>query len=318
MAVDSWVPHRFAALSERLTTMNGILLMGAAALAALVYTGGDVGHLVVMYSINVFLTFSLSMVAMLGFWYRQRGIRERWKRRTLLFASGLALCLTILLVTVYEKFAQGGWVTIAITAVVVGFCFLIRRHYRAVARELDQLYQALGDLPLSSAEPMGRVVGPVDERRPTAAVLVGSYGGVGIHTVLSILRAFPGHFQSLVFVSVGVIDSGEFKGEHAVDDLRQRTEEMVSRYVAFAHGVGVPATSRVAVGTEAVAEAEKLCLEIAGEFPHVVFFAGKMIFQREKWYHRLLHNETALAIEKRLRWRGKTMVTLPIRVPQSA
>ncbi len=43
MAVDSWVPHRFAALSERLTTQNGILLMGAAALAALVYTSGQCG-----------------------------------------------------------------------------------------------------------------------------------------------------------------------------------------------------------------------------------------------------------------------------------
>ena len=76
----------------------------------------------------------------------------------------------------------------------------------------------------------------------------------------------------------------------------------------------MPATARMAIGTEAVAEAEKLCLEVAREFPHIVFFAGKMIFQRERWYHRLLHNETALAVEKRLRWVGKTMVTLPIRV----
>ena len=38
MAVDSWMPHRFAALSDRLTTQNGILLMGGAALAALIYT----------------------------------------------------------------------------------------------------------------------------------------------------------------------------------------------------------------------------------------------------------------------------------------
>ena len=64
MAVDSWLPHRFAALSERLTTQNGIVLMGAASLAALLYTHGDVGKLVVMYSINVFLTFSLSMFGM--------------------------------------------------------------------------------------------------------------------------------------------------------------------------------------------------------------------------------------------------------------
>src|SRR4029077_10367226 len=65
MAVDSWVPHRFASLSDRLTTQNGIVLMGGAALLALWYTKGDVGHLIVMYSINVFLTFSLSMFAML-------------------------------------------------------------------------------------------------------------------------------------------------------------------------------------------------------------------------------------------------------------
>src|SRR5450432_3996073 len=64
MAVDSWVPRRFAALSDRLTAHNGIILMGAASLAALLYTGGDVGKLVVMYSINVFLTFSLSLFAM--------------------------------------------------------------------------------------------------------------------------------------------------------------------------------------------------------------------------------------------------------------
>jgi hypothetical protein len=65
-----------------------------------------------------------------------------------------------------------------------------------------------------------------------------------------------------------------------------------------------------------VAEAEKLYLEVAREFPHIVFFAGKLIFRREKWYHRLLHNETALAVEKWLRWVGQTMVTLPVRVQE--
>ena len=314
MAVDSWVPHRFAALSERLTTMNGILLMGAAALAALIYTSGDVGHLVVMYSINVFLTFSLSMYSMLRFWYRHRHSRREWRRRVLLFASGFTLCLTILLITVYEKFAEGGWVTAAVTTLVIGVCFLVRRHYRTVGGELDRLYRELGDLPLVNPDPLEREATPLDPSQPTAAVLVGSYGGVGIHTVLNIFRAFPGHFTNVVFLSVGVIDSGEFKGEHGIEDLRARTEEMLAKYVAFAANLGIPATARMAIGTEAVAEAERLCLEAAREFPHIVYFAGKLIFQQEKWYHRLLHNETALVIEKRLRWLGKTMVTLPIRV----
>ena len=316
MAIDSWIPHRFAALSERLTTQNGILLMGGAALAALIYTRGDVGHLVVMYSINVFVTFSLSMFAMLRFWLQHRRTRPEWRGRLVLFAASFALCVTILGITLYEKFAEGGWITALVTALLISLCFLIRRHYRSVAAQTDRLYKELGELPLTAIT--GTMPGPVDPRKPTAAVLVASYGGVGIHTVLNIFRAFPGHFKNLVFLSVGVVDSGEFKGEHAVEDVRQRTQEMLDRYVALATGLSIPATSRLAVGTEAVAESEKLCLEVATEFPHIVFFAGKMIFQREQWYHRLLHNETALAVERRLRWVGKTVVTLPIRVQQPA
>ena len=314
MAVDSWVPHRFAALSERLTTQNGILLMGFAGLAALMYTIGDVSHLVVMYSINVFLTFSLSMLAMLRFWLRHRKARPEWRTRIGLFALGLALCGTILLVTLYEKFSAGGWITVVITTLVITLCFVIRRHYRAVNAQLDRLYQELDDLPLPSA-PAPAV--PPDRTQPMAAILVGSYGGVGIHTVLNVFRTFPGHFKGVVFICVGVIDSGEFKGEHALEELTTRTEDVLARYVELAAGLGVPATSRLAIGTEAVSEAERVCLSVARDFPHVVFFAGKMIFKREKWYHRLLHNETALAVEKRLRWAGRTMVTMPIRVTQT-
>ena len=94
-----------------------------------------------------------------------------------------------------------------------------------------------------------------------------------------------------MFLSVGVVDSGDFKGEHAVEELRRRTEQMLS-VCRLARRLKVPATARMAIGTEVVAEAERLCLETAREFPHIVFFAGKMIFQRERWYHRLLHNET--------------------------
>jgi hypothetical protein len=315
MAVDSWVPHRFAALSERLTTQNGILLMGAAGVAALLYTRGDVRHLVVMYAINVFVTFSLSMFAMLRFWLQHRDRRE-WRRRLALFAAGFALCITILGVTIYEKFLEGGWVTVTITSLVIGLCILIRRHYRSASARVDQLYRELGDLSIrrSDAAPL---VEP-DPAAPVAAVLVESYGGVGIHTVLSVFRNFPHHFKGLVFVSVGLIDSGEFKGEDAVQRLRERTQEMLSRYRGLAAELKIPSTARMSVGTEVVATAEQMCLEVGREFPRAVFFAGKLIFQRPKWWHRFLHNETAAAIQDRLQWAGKTMVTLPIRVREAA
>jgi amino acid transporter len=314
MAVDSWAPHRFASLSERLTTQNGLLLMGAAALAALLYTSGDVGLLVVMYSINVFLTFSLSMLAMLRLWHRERGGHPDRRRRLALFGTGFVVCVTILAITVFEQFAEGGWVTTVVTASVIGLALLVRRHYRDVRQRVDQLYRELGDLP-DSADPHAPAGTEVpDPARPVAAILVGAYNGVGIHTLLNAFRAFPGHFSGVVFLSAAIVDSGEFKGEDGVAGLRARTEAMLARYVALARRLGIPADARMALGTDAVEEAEKLCLEVAREYHRVTFFAGKLIFQRERWWQRLLHNETALAIQKRLQWTGRTMVTLPIRV----
>src|SRR5205814_7339901 len=125
MAVDDWVPRRFAALSERLTTQNGVLLMGVTSLIALLYTHGNVGQIVVMYSINVFLTFSLSLFAMLRSSLQSRKRRRHWKRRALTFAAGFVLCGTILCITVMEKFGEGGWLTLTATALLVVLCFRI-------------------------------------------------------------------------------------------------------------------------------------------------------------------------------------------------
>jgi uncharacterized membrane-anchored protein len=313
MAIDHWVPRRFAALSDRLTTQNGIVLMGLASLAALLYTGGNVGKIVVMYSINVFLTFSLSMFAMARKTLAERRTNPTWGRQAALFIVGFGLCATILAITVVEKFAEGGWLTLLVTAAVVGLCFVIRRHYRQVRLRLAHLYQDVrhidgGDAITRAPQPITNV------ELPTACVLVPSYGGVGIHTVLNVFRAFPHHFKNLVFVSVGVIDSGGFKGADAVDALEDETERMLQRYGSLATELGIPSTYKFAIGTDAVAEAEKLCREVIGQFPVVTFFGGKVVFAKEQWYQRLLHNETALAIQKRLYWLGATMVVLPAKI----
>jgi hypothetical protein len=197
-----------------------------------------------------------------------------------------------------------------VTGSLIGLCFLIRRHYGTTASALSRLYDELGAIPAAP----GARPGPPDPLHATAAVLVGSYGGLGIHTTLNIFRAFPGHFKNLVFLSVGVIDSGGFKGGDSVDELRARTEETAHRYVALAQGLGVPATSRVGIGTDAVEEAGRLGAEVVREFKNTTFFAGKVIFQRERWYQRILHNETAFAIQKRLQWAGQTMVIIPARI----
>ena len=70
----------------------------------------------------------------------------------------------------------------------------------------------------------------------------------------------------------------------------------------------------MSVGTEAVAECERLATEVAREYERSIFFAGKLIFERERWWDRFLHNETAYVIQRRLQFAGLAMVILPVRV----
>ena len=72
MALDKWVPNRFQHLSSRLVTQNGVILFGMASLAILLWSQGHVSWLVILYSINVFLTFSLAIFGLCIYWWTHR------------------------------------------------------------------------------------------------------------------------------------------------------------------------------------------------------------------------------------------------------
>src|SRR5205823_4313080 len=132
----SWLPHRFAALSDRLTLRYGIGIMGAFALLTLWATRGDTGHLVMMYSINVFITFTLTELGMCRLWIRERKRRPDWKRHLPIHAIGLVLCSSILVLQVVEKFAAGGFLTLVVTSALILLCCGVRGYYRSVQKKL--------------------------------------------------------------------------------------------------------------------------------------------------------------------------------------
>ena len=310
MAVDSWFPHRFAHLSERLTMHNGVLLMGGAALLLLLYTHGNISTLIVMYSINVFATFSLSELGMSRFFITHRKTERMWKKHLPVHMTGLTLCLTILIVTVTQKFLEGGWITLVITSLAIGVCYLIRRHYNEVKTRIRELDEMLMNIPTSGPKNEESV----DPKKMTAVQLVTGFNGFGVHTLLSIVRSFPNLYKNIIFVSVAVCDSGSFKGPEAVCDLSDATREDLEKYVDLARRLGMPADYRFDVGTDVVESATQLCKKVAEEFPRSTFFTGQLVFERVHFFHKMLHNETAYAIQRRLQWDGMTTVILPIRV----
>lgn len=307
MAIDRWLPTRFASLSERLTMHNGVYLMAAAAAGVLVYTHGDLRTLVVMYSINVFLTFSLSNLAMMVHWWRSR------EGSIVIHTIGFVVCAGILAITAIEKFGAGGWVTIVITGIVIALCIAVKRHYREVGKYLQRLTNdlSLGGLPAMPNKPTG----DPDAALPTAVVLAGHYGGLGIHTLLQIPRVLPNQFRQVLFVGVGVIDVGLFKGEGELAKLQSNIDGDLAKYVDLARTqMGWRAASMSSLATEAVEELERLCRTVREQFPRAVFFTGKLIFRKERWWQRILHNETAHALQRRLELDGITMIVLPIRI----
>jgi len=310
MAVDSWFPHRFAALSERLTMRNGVVLMGAASMGLLLYTRGSVDALVVMYSINVFITFSLSQLGMSRFFIIRRNEDPQWKRHLSVHLVGLVLCATILVITTIEKFTEGGWLTLLITSVVIGLCYLIKSHYVKVRAGIAQLDETLLDFPIHG--PVND--SPVKRNEPTAIQLVSGYSGFGVHTLLSILTTFPKTYKNIIFVSIAVIDSGSFKGAEEMQALEGSIKYGLERYVDLARRLGIAADYRMAVGTDVVEGATEICQQLAEVYPRATVFTGQLTFRLEKFYHKMLHNETAFAIQRRLQWKGLTTVILPIRV----
>ncbi|MFL5417178.1 MAG: APC family permease [Myxococcales bacterium] len=311
MAHDSWFPRRFAALSERFTMQNGVLLMGGAGFFMLLKTHGAVDALVVMYSINVFLTFSLTQIGMIRYWFSRetRAKQPDWKSHVWIHLVGGLLCVTILAVTVAEKFGEGGWLTVVATGALIVLCLVIKRHYEGVSQRLGRLDKILEALPMQQV-----ATRPVQRDKPTAVLLVGGYSGLGIHSLLTVLKLFPRYFQNVVFMTVGVVDSATFQGVEEVDRVRQDAEEALRKYVDQAQRMGLPSEGRASMGTEAVSECLRLAQQIAIEYPRAIFFAGKLIFERERWFDRFLHNETAFAIQRRAQFAGLPMVVLPVRV----
>jgi hypothetical protein len=153
-----------------------------------------------------------------------------------------------------------------------------------------------------------------DPKLPVAILLVGGYSGLGRHALLTLLRMFPSHFSGVVFVSVAVVDSESFKGKDQIAALEARTRGSLIRFERYAHTLGLAASSAFSIGTEVVPEVEKIADGLARRYPRALFVAGQLIFEDDTMRNRLLHNETAFMVQKRLQRSGLPMIVVPVRI----
>lgn len=317
MAVDRWFPSKFATLSDRLVTQNGVLLMAIAAFLMLLLTGGKVQYLIVLYSINVFVTFTLSQLGMVRHWWEVRGKEKNWQKGLAINGTGLFVTAFILIAVTVSKFMEGGWITIVITGGMVLGVLAIRRHYeytRTLLKRLDDLVLSAIDVSQTEVDAEESTQLSPNYREKTAVFLVSGFSGMGLHTLFTVLRSFEGTFKNFVFLQVGVLDAGNFKGAEEIDSLQAHISTEAGKYVNFMKKNGFYAEAFCSLGTDAVEEIAEVAPQITKKFPNAIFFGGQLVFPNETIFSRWLHNYTVFSIQRRLHYKGIPVVTLPIMV----
>ena len=318
MAIDSWLPHRFAALSDRLTTQNGVLLMGARrdrAAALHARQRRRAGRHVLDQRVRDLLAVEARHVALLDL--ASRASRRDWARHLPIHVIGLVLCVAILGVTIYEKFAEGGWLTLVDhRASWSSLCFAhpaaTTERCGAASPHLDELFTRSADRSPIADEP-----GPVrsEPARPRCCWSAATAASASTRCSRC-SRCSPATSRTWSSSRVGVIDSGTFKGASEVERLRRETARRARQIRgALAPRLGLSAEYRMAIGTDVVDEASKLCLAGRPRVSATLFFAGKLIFEQRALVppdpaqrDRLSPSSTGSSSP------GHAMVILPVRV----
>jgi amino acid transporter len=319
MAIDHWFPKRFASLSDRLVTMNGILLMGIGSIVLMAISRGSVALLVVLYSINVFITFTISQVGMVKHWWLIRGKAHPWKRKLAINGIGLLLTSFILISVIILKFTQGGWITLVITGLLILLALNIKRHYFKTAVKLQKLR-------LKAFSEIEKLIGqrPCEERfirqmkfnknGRTAIILVSGFGGTGLYTFLRILENFKGVYQNIIFVRIGILNSKIYRGTEELEHFKKQVKEDGEKYVAVANQFGLYGKSIWTIGTDPVNEIYRIVKRLRPRLSGAAFFGGQLVFSKTFYLSKLLHNHTIFSIQKRFFKFGIPIVIFPIRI----
>ena len=135
LARDRFLPRQLTNLGDRLVFVNGIVALAVLASVLVVVFGGQTHRLIPLYAVGVFLSFTLSQAGMVLHWRKVGGPRWQWKARI----NGLGAVVTgiVLSVILAAKFVHGAWVVLLLIPAFVRMFYIIRRHYLTVAEQLS-------------------------------------------------------------------------------------------------------------------------------------------------------------------------------------
>ncbi len=135
MGKDGYVPRQFSMRGDRLSFSNGIIVLSAIAAILIIVFRGDVALLLPLYAIGAFSSFTLSQFGMVMRWRRIKG--KWWRLKAFINGFGTLTTAVVVLIIAFEKFKAGAWIVIIITPVLLMMFMRIKKHYVALAKQLE-------------------------------------------------------------------------------------------------------------------------------------------------------------------------------------
>jgi amino acid transporter len=270
---DRYLPRQFANRGDRLVFSNGIVILAILAALLIVAFGGKTTALIPLYAVGVFIAFTISQAGMV---VHHRRLREPgWQRGAVINAVGCVATFFVALIVMVSKFTEGAWVPMVVIPIVMGLLWVTHDHYARVADRLriDPSYAPAG-------------------RENTVVVLLS-----GVHR--SSLQAvnFARSLNPARIVCAAAAD------EDAAEHLREEwtRHDVKARFGVDLHIVESPYRE---LTRPLLHYLDELDAQHPGDIVTVVL--PELVV--DKWWEQLLHNQSALALKLRLRFRPNTVV----------
>ncbi len=272
LARDRYMPNQFALLGDRLVFSNGILALALAASTLLVVFDGKTTRLIPLYAVGVFLSFTLSQSGMVMRWWRRRG--PHWWLKMGINGFGALMTAVVLTVFVVTKFIYGAWIVVVWIPLFIGFFLAVHRHYRDVAAQLS----------------LGAFGSPPPVRRHRVIVPI-----AGVHRAVIAALNYARSLSDDVTAVYVEVDPNE-------------TPKIQRKWEEWGDGVPLvvlPSPYRSIIGplveyVDRIDDRRRRDQVVTIVLPQ---------FVPAKWWHHLLHNQTAWLIHLAFLFRREVMVT---------
>jgi hypothetical protein len=273
LADDGYLPRQLMNLGDRLVFNNGIAILGILSIFLIILFKGDTHALIPLYAVGVFVSFTCSQTGMVV--HHRREKHTGWQQGVAINALGAVVTAIVTIILAVEKFREGAWIVFVISPLLIYLFKTVKHHYIKIGKQL--------------------------------ALPVSGYCPIAIeHTVLVLVSSLNrGTIPALEYAKT---ISERVEAVH-INLNPKSTEQLKRDWEKW--GCGIPLTILASPYRSITEPLLEYIDEVEDRYEHDLVTIIVPEFVTKKWWHNLLHNQTALLLKAILRFRpGKVVTTV--------